>query len=184
MCECRSSHQAPGSAPWAFLPECNLWQKWISRSAVHPHQNGKAPQPPSPSPPYPEVGESTGPDIVFSQPADLSARLEALERKFNGHDTSLKILVRAVLGCGMLQGDEVYSALELKKIIQASAAGLEKALLMTAILTGRAKCATVAGCESQERNYYRQPILDPTKGRPKTRAPKDKECLSDSQNSA
>jgi integrase len=39
-------------------------------------------------------------------------------------------------GLRAIQPDEVYSALELKKIIDASLPGLERALLMTAILTG------------------------------------------------
>lgn len=78
-----------------FCRPCGLWQKWISKATARRYQNTK---------PYPEVSERIGPAAAMSEAADLNARMDALERKFNGYDISLNILVRAVLACGVLQG--------------------------------------------------------------------------------
>jgi hypothetical protein len=53
-------------------------------------------------PRYPEVSERIG--SALPADADLLARVAKLERAFAGYDTELKILVRAILDCGMLRG--------------------------------------------------------------------------------
>ena len=66
-----------------------------------------------------------------STPEDMEASaLGAIEDRGEDTPEAKAGALRAI------KPDEVYSALELKKVIDATAPGLEKALLMTAILTG------------------------------------------------
>jgi late competence protein required for DNA uptake (superfamily II DNA/RNA helicase) len=96
-----------------FCRDCGLWQQWVRKSQASRYQREKvpltAPLKPIPTPIYPEVGESIGPDVVqiSAQPTDLCARVEKLERAFAGYDSQLTILVRAILNAGVLQGCKV-----------------------------------------------------------------------------
>ena len=80
---------------------CGVWQKWIKRSAAHRYQVRIS----EPKPiPYPEVGESIGPAITDAPSGDLAARVEKLEQAFAGYDREIRIVLKAIWACGVLQG--------------------------------------------------------------------------------
>jgi hypothetical protein len=105
-----------------FCRDCGLWQQWISKSDARRFQADKvrlSGHVPISSPAVVAISQHASPTLQnphnagFESAAgrisdtpqvDVIARIERLERAFAGYDSQLGIIVKAILGCGVLQG--------------------------------------------------------------------------------
>jgi hypothetical protein len=92
-----------------FCGQCQLWQKWIRKSEARRFKVVQLAAP-KPTPKYPDAGEHVRAD--FDSPRDDSHK--SCSERFEKIERELKVVVRAILACGVLSGSGTPPAVKIE----------------------------------------------------------------------